>query len=135
MHICFYIHPFRDRDFWPIARTALAAGHDIYYEYAGRAPVEEVLAEDRRRPFDLLVSADRVSVDETGRYLNTRFQNNPPLLEIIFNGLIEIASNYRGPNGGFKQLEEHRVTLGVMDPRLLTACRSIGAQCTLYVPY
>ena len=63
MSICFYIDPFRDIDFWPIARTALAEGHDIYYVLSNKTSKIEVVTQDRRTPFDLVVSSDCVSLD------------------------------------------------------------------------
>ena len=135
MNICFHIHPFRDRDFWPMARTALAASHTLYYGIVGRTSFPEIIAQDGKVPFDLVISADRVSFESPGDPLHLRLKKKPPLLEVIFNGLIEIVEGHRGRNGGFDHLEEQRITLGIMDPELLSVCAAIGLRHTVLVPY
>ena len=135
MNICFYLPPFRDRDFWPMARTLLSLGHSVFYGIKPDSSFAEIEARDRERPFDLVISSDQASRDPAGGHLHDRLATRPPLLEVVFNGLVEISENHRGADGSFAHLAEKRIRLGLMDPDLLRLSTHVGVPHPLLLPY
>lgn len=134
MKVLFYVPPFRDRDFWPIARSALTAGHDVYYVLVGQTSAEDVIEADRRLGFDLVFSEDRAARLSDGNWLNMRLTRQPALIEVVVNDLAEIAIEMGDADGSFSSLTRNRVCVGAMDRDLLDTARAFGVP-VVWLPY
>ncbi len=127
MDLCFRLPPFRDRDLWPLARTALLRGHRVYYSIAGKGGLRALVAQDRRTPFDLVVSAEGALPEEDC----ARLRKKPRRVELIFNGLIEIAGRFLPP----RPRPGEGTTLALMDRALCSATRQLGFERSVFLPY
>ena len=135
MNILFYVHGFRDRDFWPIARSVVRAGHQIYYSIAHRAGLKSVVGADRVLNFDLVISSDKMTKMPDGVFVNRILTKRPPLLELILNDLAEIVTEYGGDDHSFSTLRQNKVTLGCLDRDLLESATAVGVPSAVYLQY
>jgi hypothetical protein len=135
MNILFYVHHCRDRDFWPIARSVVNAGHPVYYALAEDVPFDPIIAADQRLAFDLVVSCDRVTRRRDGARLNMMLVKKPALVEVVVNDLLEVVMDVGKGDGSFSNLEQDRVCVGVLDPCLLETSRAAGVPSVACLPY
>lgn len=135
MNVLFYVHWFRDRDFWPIARCVINAGNTVYYVTHPHVTHERVIEADRKIHFDLVISSDECARMSDGAFLNTALSKKPPLFELAFDDLRDITFRYAGDDDSFSGLQQNKVYLGVMDRDLLEAARTIGVSDVVYFPY
>jgi hypothetical protein len=135
MNVLFYVHWFRDRDFWPIARCVVNAGNPVYYAIYPHVTPESVIAADRKLHFDLVISSDECARMPDGSFLNVALSKKPALFELAFDDLRDITIRYAGDDGSFSGLQRDRVCLGVMDRDLLESAKTIGVPDVVYFPY
>jgi hypothetical protein len=135
MKVLFYVHEFRDRDFWPIAQCVVNAGNPVYYAICQHVTRETVIAVDRKLEFDLVISSDESTRMPDGAFLNVALAKKPALFELAFDDLRDITFRYADDDGSFSGLQRNGVCLGVMDRDLLESVKAIGVQNVVYFPY
>lgn len=135
MNVLFYVHWFRDRDFWPIARCVVSAGNTVYYAICQHVTPERVIAADRKLNFELVISSDECARMPDRSFLNMALAKKPALFELAFDDLRDIINLYADDDASFSGLQRNRVYLGVMDRDLLDSAKVIGVPDVVYFPY